>query len=121
MRTTVLPVLPLAIAVAMAACAQPSASRQPAAAPAASQAAPVASSELQVEVIASGLEHPWAVALLPDGRFLVTERPGRLRVIGTDGSVSAPLAGTPQVFAKGQGACSTWCSTPISAATGGSG
>ena len=103
MRTTVLPVLPLAIAVAMAACAQPSASRQPAAAPAASQAAPVASSELQVEVIASGLEHPWAVALLPDGRFLVTERPGRLRVIGTDGSVSAPLAGTPQVFAKGQG------------------
>ena len=103
MRTTVLPVLPLAIAVAMAACAQPSASRQPAAAPAASQAAPVASSELQVEVIASGLEHPWAVALLPDGRFLVTERPGRLRVIGTDGSVSVPLAGTPQVFAKGQG------------------
>ena len=103
MRTTVLPVLPLAIAVAMAACAQPSASRQQAAAPAASQAAPVASSELQVEVIASGLEHPWAVALLPDGRFLVTERPGRLRVIGTDGSVSAPLAGTPQVFAKGQG------------------
>ena len=103
MRTTVLPVLPLAIAVAMAACAQPSASRQPAAAPAASQAAPAASSELQVEVIASGLEHPWAVALLPDGRFLVTERPGRLRVIGTDGSVSAPLAGTPQVFAKGQG------------------
>ena len=103
MRTTVLPVLPLAIAVAMPACAQPSASRQPAAAPAASQAAPVASSELQVEVIASGLEHPWAVALLPDGRFLVTERPGRLRVIGTDGSVSAPLAGTPQVFAKGQG------------------
>ena len=103
MRTTVLPVLPLAIAVAMAACAQPSASRQPAAAPAASQAAPVASSELQVEVIASGLEHPWAVALLPDGRFLVTERPGRLRVIGTDGSVSAPVAGTPQVFAKGQG------------------
>ena len=99
MRTTVLPVLPLAIAVAMAACAQPSASRQPAA----SQAAPVASSELQVEVIASGLEHPWAVALLPDGRFLVTERPGRLRVIGTDGSVSVPLAGTPQVFAKGQG------------------
>ena len=103
MRTTVLPVLPLAIAVAMAACAQPSASRQPAAAPAASQAAPAASSELQVEVIASGLEHPWAVALLPDGRFLVTERPGRLRVIGTDGSVSAPLAGTPKVFAKGQG------------------
>ena len=103
MRTTVLPVLPLAIAVAMAACAQPSASRQPAAAPAASQAAPAASSELQVEVIASGLEHPWAVALLPDGRFLVTERPGRLRMIGTDGSVSAPLAGTPQVFAKGQG------------------
>ena len=84
MRTTVLPVFPLAIAVAMAACAQPSASRHPAATPAASQAAPAASAQLQVEVIASGLEHPWAVALLPDGRFLVTERPGRLRVIGTD-------------------------------------
>ena len=103
MRASVLTLLTLPFAMSLAACAQPSASRTPAAAPAASQAAPAASRALQVEVIASGLEHPWSVALLPDGRFLVTERPGRLRLIGTDGTISAPLAGTPQVFAKGQG------------------
>ena len=95
--------LALSLALSLAACAQPAASRQPVAAPAASQAPPAASSELQVQVIANGLEHPWAVAPLPDGRFLVTERPGRLRMIGTDGTISAPLAGTPAVFAKGQG------------------
>ena len=53
--------------------------------------------------IASGLEHPWSVALLPDGGFLVTERPGRLRRISADGKVSGPLAGVPKVFAAGQG------------------
>lgn len=54
-------------------------------------------------VVARGLEHPWGLAQLPDGRWLVTERPGRLRVIGTDGSVSAPVAGLPEVFAQRQG------------------
>jgi glucose/arabinose dehydrogenase len=58
---------------------------------------------MRVETIASGLEHPWAVALLPDGGFLVTERPGRLRRIDPQGRVSAPIAGVPQVFAEGQG------------------
>ena len=53
--------------------------------------------------IAEGLEHPWSVALLPDGGFLVTERPGRLRRIGADGAISAPLANLPEVWAKGQG------------------
>lgn len=53
--------------------------------------------------VAGGLEHPWAVALLPDGRFLVTERPGRLRLVTRDGRVSDPLHGVPQVFAEGQG------------------
>src|SRR5687768_10908374 len=58
---------------------------------------------IRVTTIASGLEHPWAVALLPDGGFLVSERPGRLRRISADGKVSAPLAGVPDVWAQGQG------------------
>ena len=103
MRTTLVPLLPLAAVLALSACAQPTASPGPVATTASTQAAPAPAGELQVEVIASGLEHPWAVAPLPDGRFLVTERPGRLRVVATDGRVSAPLAGTPTVFAKGQG------------------
>ncbi|HEU4799367.1 MAG TPA: PQQ-dependent sugar dehydrogenase [Gemmatimonadales bacterium] len=58
---------------------------------------------VSTEVIASELEHPWGFALLPDGRFLVTERPGRLRIVGADGTVSAPLTGVPEVLARGQG------------------
>jgi len=58
--------------------------------------------EVQVDVLATGLEHPWGVAVLPDGSYLVTERPGRLRNI-RDGKVSAPIAGVPEVNARGQG------------------
>lgn len=57
---------------------------------------------IAVATIASGLEHPWGLAFLPDGSFLVTERPGRLRRVAANGSVSAPFAGVPQVFARGQ-------------------
>ena len=64
----------------------------------ATQAGPVA-----VEVVAAGLVHPWGMAFLPDGQLLVTERPGRLRIMRQDGSLSRPLAGTPEVLAGGQG------------------
>lgn len=53
--------------------------------------------------VTGGLEHPWGLALLPDGRILVTERPGRLRIVHRDGGLSAPLAGVPPVYAHGQG------------------
>ena len=58
---------------------------------------------MEVTEVARGLEHPWAMTFLPDGSLLVTERAGRLRKVGTDGSISAPLAGVPTVFAEGQG------------------
>jgi aldose sugar dehydrogenase len=57
----------------------------------------------EVQTVASGLDSPWAVELLPDGRFLVTERPGRLRIVGTDGTISAPVRGLPAVMSEGQG------------------
>jgi glucose/arabinose dehydrogenase len=59
--------------------------------------------DLNVETVARGLENPWALAFLPDGRVLVTERPGRMRIVGKDGKLSPPLAGVPKVFASGQG------------------
>ncbi|WP_312733724.1 PQQ-dependent sugar dehydrogenase [Brevundimonas sp.] len=54
-------------------------------------------------VVASGLVHPWGLALLPDGNWLVTERPGRLRIVTSEGRVGAPIAGLPAVDARGQG------------------
>ena len=64
---------------------------------------PAVDGGVRAETVARGLEHPWALAFLPDGRMLVTERPGRLRSVDRDGRVSEPLAGVPQVLARGQG------------------
>jgi glucose/arabinose dehydrogenase len=58
---------------------------------------------IRVTTVTEGLDHPWAIAFLPDGAMLVTERPGALRRVGTDGSLSAPIAGVPEVDARGQG------------------
>ncbi|QTC90556.1 PQQ-dependent sugar dehydrogenase [Brevundimonas goettingensis] len=59
--------------------------------------------KLASTVVAAGLEHPWGLALLPDGRWLVTERPGRLRIITAEGQKGEPIAGLPAVAAVGQG------------------
>ena len=57
-----------------------------------------------VSDVVGGLNHPWGMAFLPDGRLLVTERnAGALRIVGTDGSLSAPVVGVPTVYARGQG------------------
>ena len=58
---------------------------------------------VRTEVVARGLEHPWAVAFIGDGRMLVTERPGRMRVVEANGQLGEPLAGVPPVVAQGQG------------------
>ncbi len=57
----------------------------------------------RVEVVAHGLVNPWGLAFLPDGRMLVTERPGRMRTVSTDGKLSPPLPGLPPVATGGQG------------------
>lgn len=59
--------------------------------------------QLEVQTIASGLVNPWALAFLPDGKMLVTERPGRMRIVSPEGQLSPPLKGVPDVMASGQG------------------
>ncbi len=59
--------------------------------------------DLDVESVVEGLVHPWGMAFLPDGSVLVTERPGRLRLIVDGKLVSRPVSGVPKVAARGQG------------------
>jgi glucose/arabinose dehydrogenase len=65
--------------------------------------APSGETKVEVTTVAKGLEHPWSLAFLPDGRMLVTERPGRLRYVSPEGKLSDPIAGVPEVYAEGQG------------------
>lgn len=58
--------------------------------------------KLKVETVAAGLVHPWALAFLPDGRMLVTERAGRMRIVAPDGRLSAPLSEVPKPSVHGQ-------------------
>jgi len=102
--TTILKQKPLAqLIIAVAVCvifgAPPFALAQ---APRSPTPAPV-NGAVRVETVAKGLENPWALAFLPDGRILVTERPGRLRIVEPDGRVSKPLENVPRVQARGQG------------------
>jgi len=66
------------------------------------QVFPSSAGDLKVETVAGGLIHPWSLAFLPDGRMLVTERPGRLRIVTRAGRLSPPLAGLPEVYAQSQ-------------------
>lgn len=69
----------------------------------ASQVQPSGDTKVEVTTVARGLEHPWSIAFLPDGRMLVTERPGRLRYVTREGALSEPVSGVPAVHAEGQG------------------
>jgi glucose/arabinose dehydrogenase len=62
-----------------------------------------ASVAFDVVTVAEGLDKPWGLAFLPGGKMLVTEKPGRMRVVGADGKLSEPIAGLPAVDARGQG------------------
>ena len=68
----------------------------------ASAQAPV-SAALRVQTVATGLEHPWALAFLPEGGYLVTERPGRMRIVDEQGRLGPALGGVPEVAVRGQG------------------
>lgn len=59
--------------------------------------------QLEVQTVASGLVNPWALAFLTEGRMLVTERAGRMRLVTPEGQVSPPVKGVPEVWASGQG------------------
>src|SRR5690606_18850868 len=58
---------------------------------------------IRVVTVAEGLEWPWGLTFLPDGRMLLTEQPGRLRIVDRDGEISEPVEGVPAVFYEDQG------------------
>jgi glucose/arabinose dehydrogenase len=70
---------------------------------AAAQAIQSAEHSFRVVTVVQGLDQPWGLALLPDGRMLVTEKPGRLRIVHNGKLESKPVAGLPQVTVHGQG------------------
>jgi glucose/arabinose dehydrogenase len=64
---------------------------------------PAQATQVKVETVATGLDRPWALEFLPDGYLLVTEKPGRMRLVDPKGQLSKPLSGLPEVFTSGQG------------------
>ena len=96
----------LCVSLWLVGCGQPPEPTPPEQEPVASTAAPqrvqARAGAFELREVVSGLEHPWGLAFLPDGAMLVTERPGRLRRIGADGSVSAPISGLPKIYVDGQ-------------------
>lgn len=66
-------------------------------------AAPAHAADYVIETVASGLDHPWSLAFLPDGDMLVTERPGRLRRIHDGVYAETPISGVPKVYHRSQG------------------
>jgi glucose/arabinose dehydrogenase len=94
-RPIVLPAWP-AVLTAVALCLPVSACEETA-------AADTEHGRIRLVTVAQGLAHPWGMAFLPDGRVLVTERPGRLRVVSATGEIGPPLAGVPTVDAVEQG------------------
>src|SRR6476659_9865095 len=58
--------------------------------------------QLEVQTVATGLVNPWSLAFLPDGRMLVTERPGRMRIVAHNGQLSPALGNVPKVYAQSQ-------------------
>ncbi len=61
------------------------------------------SAQFQIKILASGLKHPWGMAFMPNGKMLVTERVGQLRIISQEGQISEPVKGVPAVLHKDQG------------------
>ncbi|MCG7391833.1 PQQ-dependent sugar dehydrogenase [Microvirga sp. ACRRW] len=92
-----MPKLRLALACALVLAAAPAALAQD------TQRLRTDKAEVIVETIARNLQNPWSLAFLPDSRMLVTERPGRLRIVDADGNVSEPIKGLPRISARGQG------------------
>ena len=88
----------IAMSLALDACAQPAQSSAETQTP---QAQASAAGGMRIETVAGGLEHPWAVALLPEGGYLVSERPGRLRLIEGNHMLDEPITGVPEVSVGG--------------------
>ncbi len=91
------------LSLALATCAALTACGGRSGAAAADVTASSEAGAIRITEVARGLDTPWSLAFLPDRRMLVTERPGRMRIVSPDGSLSDPLAGVPAVHARGQG------------------